>query len=86
MDNPKLIAAIPAVILFFLGGMVQRQYVKTRKIGAIFMGLFFDGLGVWWLLRVLDGPPVAVKGVLIAALALGAIGLITDALGIGARQ
>jgi len=65
------------------GGIVQFKYTKTRKFGSMMMGFFFDGLGVWWIIKVLKAPVVAQKWIFIAALVCGALGLLSDALNIG---
>ena len=66
-----------------LGGIVQIKYAKTRKFGSLMMGFFFDGLGVWWIIKVLKVSAVAEKWIFIAALVCGALGLLSDALNIG---
>jgi len=81
--SAKLLLMLPAALFFVLGATLEVRFVRSRKIGAVMMGLFFDGLGIWWILKVLDAPAPTQRIALIAALACGAIGLVADALGVG---
>ena len=69
-----------------LGAVLEVRYAKTRKLGHLLMGLFFDALGVWWTLRTFNAPRAAANWSLTIALALGAAGLLSDALNIGGER
>ena len=74
MGIAKVVPYVPAIFLFALGAAVQFGFVRyfalgavvrfrfvrapARNYGSMFMGAFFDGLGVWWILKVAGVPAV----------------------------
>ena len=86
MSIAKFVPYVPAIVFFALGAVVQFRFVRTRKYGSLFMGAFFDGLGVWWIVKALHASPQVVKWVLIASFVAGALGLLSDALNIGGKD
>ena len=80
-----LILYLPAALCFILGTILVFRQSKSKKISPTLMGAFFDGLGLWWILKTVDYAPAIQKLVLILSLAVGGLALIADALNIEKR-
>ncbi len=73
---------VPAILCFIFGSILTVRSSKSNKISLLLMGGFFDGLGIWWILKALGYAPGFQKVVLILSLAIGGLGLLADALNI----